>query len=438
MKPFRRKVLRIALLCLIASFPLLGSGPPLSKTIAIPEISDRINAFTLDLLKHYASGAEADRNTILSPQSIFHGLAISYVASDGETRKELARVLHFPADDQKLMDDLAGLRRQLAEAANRKKIDVSVANSLWLDTTYAEFRKDYVKKVEKAFAASLHSVNFQQSGRVSGEINKWVAEKTRGKIQRTVGPKDFESRSGPGVIDEPALVSVNAVYFKADWGSRFEKGATLDGPFHVDPNTTVNAPMMHQRSLLAYAADDDFKFLEIPYVDGQYSMYILLPNQVLGVKQLMARITAETIVRLKRASAAYLVDVLLPKFTLQGHYGITGTLTEMGVRSAFDRRQADFDKMIVKRMEAYRIYISEVYHDAWIEVHEEGTEAAAATSTTHFSIGCSASPRPMPVDFHADHPFLYAIVHNKNYSILFAGWITNPGGLRPQARPAGQ
>ena len=84
MKPFRRKALRIALLCLIASLPLLGSGPPLPKTIAIPEISDRINAFTLDLLKHYASGAEADRNTILSPQSIFHGLAISYVASDGE------------------------------------------------------------------------------------------------------------------------------------------------------------------------------------------------------------------------------------------------------------------------------------------------------------------------------------------------------------------
>ncbi len=231
------------------------------------------------------------------------------------------------------------------------------------------------------------------------------------------------------MVNEPALVSVNAVYFKADWGSRFEKGATQDGPFHVNGATIENTPMMHQHSVLPYAANEDFQFLEIPYIDGQYSMYVLLPRKILGVKDLMSRVTARTVIDLKRNSGPYTVDVLLPKFEFKGHYDIKDQLAKMGVSSAFDENKADFDKMIVKKIEAYRIYISQVYHDAWIEVHEEGTEAAAATTTVGYSFGCDMQMRPQPVDFHADHPFLFAIVHNKSYSILFAGWIANPKGF---------
>ena len=98
----------------------------------------------------------------------------------------------------------------------------------------------------------------------------------------------------------------------------------------------------------------------------------------------------------------------------------------MGVKAAFRNQDADFDKMIDKKLEAFRIYVSEIYHDAWIDVNEEGTEAAAATSTVHFSFGCSAPARSMPAEFHADHPFLFMIVHNESRSILLAGWISNP------------
>jgi len=436
MKRFRRKALWMALLCLMASLPLLGSGPPQSADVDVPEISQRINGFTLDLLKHYAQSDQAGENTILSPQSIFCGLAISYVASDGETRSELARVLHLPADNDKLLADLAALREQLRAAEGCKNIDVAVANSLWLDTTHAEFRPDYAQKVEKAFGAALHSVRFEQGAAVSEEINRWISEKTHGAIKKAIGADDFKSRSGPGVIDEPALVGVNAVYFKADWAIRFEKGATRDRPFHADSDTTRNVPMMHQRSLLGYAEDDDFKLLEIPYAQRRYSMYALLPKRVLGVKELMSRVTTETIVALRRRLSSCAVDVLLPKFEVGSHYAVKEALKEMGAKSAFDKQRADFDNMIVKKREAFRVYLSEVYHDAWIEVHEEGTKAAAATTTTHYSIGCSASRGPMPVDFHADHPFLFAIVDNKNYSILFAGWIANPKGLAPDSRPA--
>ncbi len=412
----------------MASLPFLGSGSPPPGNVVIPEISQRINAFTLDLLMHYAQGDKANGNAILSPQGIFQGLAMSYIASGGATRRELAGVLHFPDDDERLVSDVAELRRQLDAAKKSNTLDVSVANAMWLDGTYAQFRPDYVKRVEKAFSASLHSTQFRDATKASAEINRWVSEKTRGKITRAVGPGDFKSKSRPGVIDEPALVSVNAVYFKADWGSRFDKGATRPLPFHVDPQTAQNVPMMHQRSLLAYAADKDFQFLEIPYVEGRYSMYVFLPRETLGVKELVSRVTAERVIALKRASAGRNVDVLLPKFEVGSHYDVKQSLAAMGVRAAFDEDQADFDKMIVKRPEAFRVYINSASHDAWIEVYEEGTKAAAATATTHYSIGCSTSPGSMPVAFHADHPFLFAIVDNKSYDILFGGWIVNPGG----------
>ncbi len=428
MRAVCRRSLRAALLCLIASLPFLGSTPARPKDVVIPEISNRINGFTLDLLKHYAEGAEAKENAILSPQSIFCGLAVSYVGSSGKTRQELARVLHFPDDDRRLLKELADLQRQLDAAKGRKKVDVSMANSLWLDQTHAEFRKDYVQKVQEAFPASLHSIQFQQAAKASQEINRWVSQQTRGKIKGSVKAADFASRSGLDVINEPALVVVNAVYFKADWDSRFEKDATRDTPFHIDSETTKNVPMMHQHSSLAYSEDDEFDFLELPYVDAQYSMYLLLPWRILSIKDAMARVSAERIIRLKRKSAACNVDVLLPKFTIARHYSVKDAMARMGAKRAFDEQEADFDKMIVKKFEAYRIYISEIYHDAWIEVHEEGTQAAAVTTTTHFSIGCSASPHNLTVDFHADHPFLFAIVDNQSYDILFAGWIANPDG----------
>ena len=435
---FLRKSLKLTLLGVLALLTLMGSGPPRPGNVEIPELSDRINTFTLDLLKRCAQGGEAGKNAILSPQSIFHGLAMSYVASGGETRSELARVLHFPNDDQKLMQDLASLRRDLEAAAKHKRTTVTVANALWLDSTYAEFRQDYVETVQKAFSASLRATKFADGAAASREVNQWVAQQTHDRIKNVVGPNDFKSRSRFGVIDvidEPALVSVNAVYFKADWGSRFEQGATQARPFHVDSTTTENTPMMHQHSLLPYAASEEFQFLEIPYIDGQYSMYVLLPWKTLGIKDLMSRVTARTVIDLKRNSAARTVDVLLPKFEIASHLGVKDQLAKMGVSSAFDKGEADFDKMIVKKPEAFRIYLSEVYHDAWIEVHEEGTKAAAATTGIHFSIGCSAEPpNAPPVEFHADHPFLFAIVHNKSYSILFAGWIASPKGLAGQAQ----
>ena len=266
------------------------------------------------------------------------------------------------------MKDLANLRRDLEATAKHKRTKHGGQRGLaGFDLRGVSERLQ--EKLEKGFSASLRSTKFGNGAEASREINQWVSDKTHGKITKTVGPDDFKSRSGPGVVNEPALVSVNAVYFKADWGSRFKKGATRDGPFHVNAATTENTPMMHQHSLLPYAENEEFKFLEIPYIDGQYSMYVLLPWKVLGVKELMSHVTARTVIDLKRSSAGRTVDVLLPKFEIARHYVIKDQLANMGVSSAFDKEKADFNKMIVPHLDAFRIYISQVYHDTWIEVH---------------------------------------------------------------------
>lgn len=410
-----------------------------------PEITattQAINDFTLALLKLHVANENASANEILSAQGVFHGLAISYIASGGATRAELASVFGFPDDDERLMADLAALRKQLEAAANPPRIEVSMDNALWLDSTHARFREDYVKKARYSFDAHLAPATFADGEGASAEINEWASEKTRGRIQQVVGPADFASRSRPGVIDEPGLVSVNAVFFKADWDSRFDKASTQPRPFHIDAATKVDATMMHQRSILPYAENDQFKMLKLPYVGDTFSMYLFLPNPggpgmlpgIAGaqpaphrsVQDLLRGMSPETIAELKRNLRPEEVDVLLPKFEMRSHLDVKDSLSAMGVLAAFDARKANFDRMVAKTTEAYRVYIDAIYQDAWIDVHEEGTEAAAVTTTIYFSIGCSAAPHVMPAYFHADRPFAFLIVHNQSQSILFGGWVSDP------------
>jgi len=430
-----RKMYRTLLFtCLLLM--VLGVDRGGEVTSEIPDVSQRINAFTIDLLRHLVGETGFQDNVIVSPQGIFHSLAISYVASAGETRKELGTVLHFPAENQDLLKDLAGLRQQLLRPNKHKRIDLALANSVWLDGTHADFRPEYVREVQDAFDASLHRVAFKQREQVSQEIDAWISQKTHGKIENGVSPDALKSRSSMGIIDEPALVTVNAVYFKADWGSKFDKQSTQERPFHLDANLARDTLMMHQRSLLPYSENDDVKFLEIPYIDGAYSMYVVLPKEVISVRKLLDYVTQDKIAQWKRNALDCEVDVLLPKFEMKRHLDVREALTAMGVKAAFDKRTADFDKMIIKKSEAFRIYISDISHDAWIELHEEGTEAAAATTTTHFSLGCASQAVPRAVQFHADHPFVFMIVHNPSRSILFSGWISTPEGFAQKSAVA--
>jgi serpin B len=428
-----RTACRIAILFLSILF-VVGAGPERRVPGRPADLAESINEFTVDVLRQRASAKDAPANTILSPQGIYHGMAMSYVGSGTETREELAAALHFPDDNEQLIKQLAKLRKQLHEADAHDAVEVSIANAVWLDTTYVDFREDYLERIENGFGSVLHGVSFTNREAVCSDINKWVSEQTRGKIADVIEPKDIESRSRPGIIEEPAMVTVNAVYFKGDWASCFDEKETEERTFHVDATTKRKAQIMHQRSLLPYAETEALQFLVLPYVEG-YSMCVVLPKEILSVEELTALTSADTIPQLNRSAREERVDVLFPKFEMRSHISAMDMLKQMGVQKAFVRRMgvADFEGMFRPTFEAFTIYISECYHDAWIALDEKGTEAAAATTTIHHSIGCSAPAPQRTVWFHADHPFLFAIVHDESQSMLFAGWISDPAQLSPPA-----
>lgn len=398
-------------------FFLLGAN--FSELIKVPDISKRINKFSIAFLKQNAQASDAPANTIMSPQSIFHCLAMSYIASGGDTRKELASVCRFSESNEELARDIQELRQQLLKD---KQIDVRIANSAWLNSSRADFRKDYVNEVEKSFGSSISSIDFREKEKSSNIVNAWAAKNTNEKINNVVSPEDFESINLPFFKNGTALLLANVVYFKADWGSCFNKSDTEEKTFHIDRSAKTKTMMMHQNSLLRYLENDKFKFLELPYIGNTYSMHVILPKEIIPIKKLMEEITSEMINEMEGRAYTAQVDTLFPKFEMQNRLDVKDSLKAMGIKAAFDS-SVDFDKMINNRLDAFAIYISKIRQDAWIEVNEKGTKAAAVT---HVIMKMkSLPPYYKHVTFHADHPFLFLIVHNQSRSILFGGWVSN-------------
>lgn len=411
----------------LAVIVALGAGEPVVQPPEIPEVSRRINAFTFDLLHRHAARTNAPANAVLSAQSIYHGLAMSYVASGGKTRAELSRAVGFPLDHVGLLKDLKKLREDLHRKPERGRgPQLVMANACWLDDRFAKYRKEYLRQIEEYFDVEPERISFAEADRAADRINRWASKQTRGRIKSVVKPEDFASRSRDQIVNEAAFVLVNAVWFKGAWQNSFMKDLTAPMPFHVDETTTTPAPMMQKRGKYLYAENEDFQLLELPYQNFTYSMYVLLPRKPAAVEAWLPKITPDSLLKMMSAALERSVDVVLPRFESRCHLDVLELLQSMGVRDAFDDQAANFDWMIHKRLEAFRIYISTCVHEAWMSVDEEGSEGAAATSATHRSFGCVAKVHRDPVLFQADHPFLYLIVHNQSRSILFSGWFSDP------------
>ncbi|MBS3764246.1 MAG: hypothetical protein KGZ25_13190, partial [Planctomycetes bacterium] len=407
------------------------SPPFVPRPAEIPPISRRVNAFTMDMLKQQSASNKAPSNLIISGESIFSSVALSYVTSGGKTRTELAEAFHFPSDDSRLLDDLSRLYKQQAAATKSRETTVDLASSLWLDEKYVKFQREYLRDVEQAFGAALQAVEYEHKEKVSQKINNWVSEQTQGRIREVVNPHDFRSGSGSvgpvKWVDSPVLTTVSAAYFKASWASQFEDGATKLRTFRMSEGEEIEANLMWQNSLFEYAENANVKFLKLPYIEGEFSMYVLLPRKVLSAERLAKLITPDSLNNLEGVARYHQVDVLMPKFKIRTQINVKKAALAMGVRAAFDKQQADFGRMI-QNAKKWTVYIDDIFHHAWVAVDEEGTEAAATTTTVHFA--CSAPVEVPPANFHADHPFCFLIVHNRSASILFAGWISDPRELQ--------
>ncbi len=365
-------------------------------------------AFACDLYARLKSEA-GDANVFFSPYSISTALAMTSAGARGETEAQMAKALHLEPEPTKRHAAFAAMEADLNAVQKKGRIQLSVANSLWLHQRYS-LLEGFLNLTKQCYGASVTPVDFAEPESARKKINVWVEHKTNQKIKDLI--------PGGVLTGGTRLVLVNAIYFKGTWASPFRTEATTEAPFRLSSGKTVQAPFMFQKKHFKYRATDDVQVLEMPYVGNDLSMVILLPRKVDGLGAVESNLTAVNLATWTEDMGLPDVKVSLPKFKTTCRFSLNGTLQALGMIDAFESGKADFSGMDGGRT----LFISAALHKAFVEVNELGTEAAAATG---MAMALTALPAP-PVEFRADHPFLFLIREKSTGSILFLGRVTNP------------
>ncbi|MBN2271321.1 MAG: serpin family protein [Sedimentisphaerales bacterium] len=419
------------ILAAVALICFAGERPAESEQKNVQALAEGNNQFALDL---YAKLRSNEGNLFFSPYSISTALAMTYSGARGATAAQMAQVLHFPAEDDKQLDsDYQGrgpsrgerrllsneriaaafgeLQKGLKAEAEKKGYELSVANALWGQKGY-DFLDGFLEVVEANYGGRLSEVDFvAATEKARTTINAWVEKKTKGKIKELIKP---------GVVNGMTrLVLTNAIYFKGAWAAPFEEAATHPGPFTLADGKKVDIPMMNLSDNFKYAEAESAQILELPYADDELSMIILLPKKTDGLSDFEKELTPRGLSDWLGGLAKRKVVVSIPKFKMTSQFSMASVLKSMGITDAFAPREADFSGMNGRK----DLFISAVVHEAYVEVNEEGTEAAAATGVV---MRLTSVPMDRPPVFRADHPFLFVIRHKQTGSILFIGRVTNP------------
>ncbi|KAI0226641.1 Leukocyte elastase inhibitor, partial [Lamellibrachia satsuma] len=370
-------------------------------------------SFALDVYRQLSVMTPGD-NIFVSPLSISAALAMTYLGARGDTASLMKNVLRL----ESLSDtDVHAAFGELLAALNEPNAPyiLRTASRLFASRQH-KFLDDFVSATRKHYGAEAALYDFvgdPEGSRLA--INKWVEEQTAEKIKNLLPA---------GFIDSlTAIVLVNAVYFKGDWATKFDSRGTHDSLFITNAEETVNVNMMfrHDKYRLSVDSTLDCQVLRLPYVGDHLAMFVLLPRQLDGLESLEKSLTADRLHEaLRGASSARLVDVdvSLPKFRLEHSCPLKDVLVALGMGDVFVAGKADLSGMDGGR----ELYMSGAVHKAFIDVTEEGSEAAAATA-----IGISLTCMPLdPVEFVADHPFLFLISDNRTGSILFLGRLARP------------
>jgi serpin B len=391
-------------------------GPKVTTSVSenAKKVIQANNQFAIDLYSRLVNDpGAAGGNVFFSPWSISSALAITYEGARGTTADEIRSVFHFPADDTARR---AGFY-ELATGLNKggSGYTLRTANALWAERTYP-FLPAYMKTARSSYSAYVTNLDFVGNPEASrAAINRWVADQTANKIRELLPPGSIDSLT--------PLVITNAIYFKGTWEKQFDKENTVEDTFRVSPSQTVPVQMMRRTDADAkywHAETDTLQVLGMPYAHKEgkaLSMLVLLPIDE-NLPAAEQSLTAQKVSELQQSLAYKRVKVYLPKFRLETDYCLSDTLAEMGMPTAFGYA-ADFSGMDGTG----GMWIDEVFHKAFVDVNEEGTEAAAATAVS-MTMGYT-SYGEIPV-FRADHPFIFLIQDDNTGNILFIGRVVNP------------
>jgi serpin B len=411
-----------------------------------------VNDVGLDLFRQLA-GARPATNLVISPYSIESAMVLAHAGADGITRAEMTHALHLPDDDAGVQRAFASLRTRLAAATshatrtakNRERgtqvytvqdgkrvelidhttppsaIEWHVANRLFAQRGYP-MREAFLSLMRDGYGAPLQLFDFKSEAESArANINQWVSEQTRDRIRELI-PLG-------GVSKATRLVLVNALYLKAPWDTPFPTHLTTPRQFHPSAGGTRKVATMLRGGHLAYAHENGVTVVALDYLGRDLRCIVVLPDETQSVEGVAAKLTAADFTRwakLGERGETRLVTLYLPKFRVEGTtMSLASSLRGIGIKSAFDQPpgSADFGRIATRKRDEY-LYLSEVYHQTFIALNEEGTEAAAATAAS-VSLG-AAMITEKPIEVRVDRPFLFAIQHRATGLCLFLGRITDP------------
>ncbi|XP_062858414.1 leukocyte elastase inhibitor-like isoform X2 [Trichomycterus rosablanca] len=355
-------------------------------------------------------------NVFYSPLSISSALAMVTLGAGGNTAAQMCESLQFGKAQDDVHIGFCKLMSELNKAG--APYALNLANRLYGEQSY-KFVEKFLADTKTHYKAELEAVDFQTKADAARvHINTWVEKQTKDKIKNLL-PE--------GILDSMTrLVLVNAIYFKGSWEKKFDVARTQEVPFKLNKKETKPVKMMHQKAKfpLTYIPDVGCRVLEMPYIGKELSMLIMLPTEIAdettGLQKLEKTLTPEVFLEWTRPDMmdTVEVEVAVPQFKLEETYDMKRLLVSMGMVDAFDASRCDFSRM----SPGNDLVLSEVLHKAFVEVNEEGTEAAAATAAIMM---CRCLPLP-PERFVADHPFLFFIQHKPTRSILFCGRYSSP------------
>ncbi len=391
----------------VAACMMLGSGPT-PKTVsssATIALAQPYAQFGFDVLRQLES-QRPDANVFISPTSIAVALAMTSNGANGTTRDAILRTLH---SDTQPIEAFNSANRELAEQISKTTaVQLSMANALWLQQGLP-VNPAFQQILQTAYDAQAESVEFRNPAAVE-TINAWVAKHTNDRIEHLVDQVD------------PLTVAMltNAIVFTGKWTLQFDPKSTQPHDFKPANGAALQVPMMKNSAEYGYYADGKgLEAIRLPYADGTFAMYVVLPKDSSGMQSFISQLTPDTFTALVSSLHPQRGTIELPRFTITYDATLNAVLTKLGMGIAFGNN-ANFDGIC----KTPRIQISEVRHASFLKVDEEGTEAAAATSVGMRAMAVRIEPQP----FHmvVDHPFFLAIRDERNGQLLFTGTIAKP------------
>jgi serpin B len=392
----------------LATLSVVAAVPADANTTPSPDqvvAADR--DFTFDLAKRIDPG----ENAVFSPASLQLALAMTDAGAKGKTADELARALHLDrAGDPH--EQLAALTQALAGLDHDEQA-FHIVNRLY-GANGMPWNKAYLDLTAKDYGAALEPLDFRADPDGSRKhINAWVEDHTNKKI--------VDLLPGGSITSATRMVLADAVYFKGAWMTPFDQRNTKDDKFFVRGKTAADVKMMVQGQRFMIGSGGGAHILELPYAHGDIAMDVILPDDRNGLASVEAKLDGKTMTTLLASMTSEQVDVALPKFQVRTTARMKTVLTQLGIRALFTRA-ADLTGMVDSKTEA--LYVDDVYHQGFVAVDENGTEAAAATAVVARA-GAAMAPTK-PVTFRADHPFAWCIRDLKTGEILFYGRVVDP------------